>query len=77
LDIARLLDFSFGYRKNVVLDSTTRRPILDPATGKPVEMFHPMIPCIISSADKKSPLIEAFLTLARMESSFPRVLQIT
>lgn len=57
----KLLEFSFGYRKNVVLDTRTGKPVLDSATGKPMEMFHPMVPCIISSADKKSPLIEGLL----------------
>lgn len=61
LDIPKLLDFSFGYRKNVVLDSTTRKPVLDPATNMPMEIFHPMVPCIISSAGKKSPLIDGLL----------------
>jgi predicted aspartyl protease len=61
LAITKLLDFSFVYRKNVVLDSITRRPVLDPATGKPMEIFHPMVPCTVSSEGRKSPLIEGLL----------------
>lgn len=45
----------------MALDSGTRRPILDSTTGKPVEMFHPMVPCIVSSAGKRSPIIEGLL----------------
>lgn len=61
LHIPKLLDFSFDYRKNVVLDNVTKRPVLDPMTGKPTEIFHPMVPCIMSSSNKKSPLIEGLL----------------
>jgi hypothetical protein len=60
-DITKLLDFSFGYRKNVALDSATRRPVLDPSTGKPMEIFHPMVPCVVSSTDRRSPLMDGLL----------------
>ena len=59
--MTKLLDFSFDYRKNIALNPKTKRPILDPATGRPLEVFHPMMPCVLSSSSKKSPLIEGLL----------------
>ena len=36
-------------------------PILDTQTGKPIELFHPIIPLIISSERKRSPPMEGLL----------------
>ena len=51
---------SYRYRRNVALDPVTRRPVLN-QEGKPMEVFHPMLPCVISSPTKSSPAIEGLL----------------
>lgn len=61
MGIAKLVDFRFNYKRIVALDPATRTPILDSNTGKPMEVYHPMIPCIISSEKKRSPQIEGLL----------------
>jgi len=57
----KLVGFRFNYKRTVALDRVTRAPILDPRTGKPIEVFHPMVPCIIASENKTSPQIDALL----------------
>lgn len=57
----KLVDFRFNYKKSVALDPSTKKPIVDASTGKPVEVYHPIIPMILSSQKKRSPPTEGLL----------------
>jgi len=57
----KLVDFRFNYKKSVALDPSTKKPIVDASTGKPVEVYHPIIPIILSSQKKRSPPTEGLL----------------
>jgi len=55
------LDFQFDYRRSIAIDRLNRRPIIDSDTGAPVEVYHPFIPCIISSERMRSKSMEGLL----------------
>lgn len=39
----KLVDFRFNYKKSVALDPSTKKPIVDASTGKPVEGNPPIL----------------------------------
>lgn len=57
----KLVDFRFNYKRSTTLSPSTGQPILDAQTGRPLEVFHPVIPLIISSEKKRSPPMEGLL----------------
>ena len=57
----KLVDFQFNYRKTIALNPTTRAPILDANTGKTLEVYHPIIPFVISSEKKRGSQTEGLL----------------
>ena len=57
----KLVGFRFNYKRTVALDHVTKAPVLDSRTGRPMEVFHPMVPCIIASERRTSPQIDALL----------------
>jgi len=70
----KLVGFRFNYKRTVALDQVTRAPILYPRTGRPLEVFHPMVPCIIASENKTSPQIDALLDSGSDGIVIPRML---
>lgn len=57
----RLVGFRFNYKRTVALDPATGRPVIDKATGKPLEVYHPVIPLVISSSRMRSRPTEGLL----------------
>jgi hypothetical protein len=70
----KLVGFRFNYKRSVALDPSSNAPVLDRKTGKPMEVYHPMVPCVFSSAHKKSPQIEALLDSGSDGIVMPRAL---
>lgn len=57
----KLFDFRFNYKRSTAMDPSSGSTILDSTTGRPLELFHPVIPLTISSEGRRSPPLEGLL----------------
>jgi len=69
-----VIDFQFNYKRSITIDRLTQRPILDAASGTPLEVFHPFIPCVISSEKRRSRSTEGLLDSGSDGVVIPRTL---
>jgi predicted aspartyl protease len=57
----KLIPFHINYKKGIAIDPITKKPVLDEKTGKPLEVFHPLIPLVFSSPAKETRPTEGLL----------------
>jgi len=69
-----VIDFQFNYKRDIVIEYKTRKPILDATSGNPLEVFYPFIPCTISSERRKSRSTEGLLDSGSDRVVIPRAL---